>query len=70
MIHAASDFVQRPLFLTCIYGTGVDTGDSISARLFIINHDFLNSGNYIHKSITRVSVVGSDYFTLNISISM
>ena len=54
-----SDFVQQPLFLTCVYGTrGVDTGHSISARLFIINHDPLNSGNYIHKEITNVSVVG------------
>ena len=25
---------------------------------FIINHDPLNSGNYIHKEITSVSVVG------------
>ena len=38
----------------------MDTGDSISARVFIINHDLLNSVNYIHKSITRVSVVGSN----------
>ena len=39
-------------------GGGGDTGHSICARLFIINHDPLNSGNYIHKEITGVSVVG------------
>ena len=35
-------------------GDGVDIGDSISARLFIINHEPLNSVNYIHKVITIV----------------
>ena len=31
VIHAASDFVQRPLYLTCVYRTGVgmDTGDIV-----------------------------------------